>query len=89
MSILESDVIKINILKVLNEVDTLSMNGLRRPTQNEGLAGENATNEPRLEGEEAFDKGMPTLGLGFTEDAYATAILCVVKAHHNRTSMMC
>ena len=29
---------------------------------------------------------MQTLGLGFMDDAYATAILCVVKAHHNRPS---
>jgi hypothetical protein len=30
MSLLESDVIKINILRILNEVEVLSMNGLRK-----------------------------------------------------------
>ncbi len=47
----------------------LSMHGLTRPTQDEGLAGENATNESRLVGQEAFHMAMPTLGLGFAEDA--------------------
>ena len=28
----------------------------------------------------------PTFGLGSTLDAYAIAILCVVKAHHNRAN---